>query len=316
VSDPSPVIYFDRYVRAEREEAIYGEKWLRWTCEHPVGRLCLRSAISRPWFSRLYGTWADSPASRREIVPFLEKFGLDPAEFSDPVESFRTFNEFFHRRLAANARPIDPAPGAAIFPADGRHSLVHPLDQTTTIYAKGQRLDLTALLGDGALAQRFAGGTAIFSRLCPVDYHRFHFPLAGTPDAPRVVNGALFSVNPIALRESIARLWQNRRAVTEVSGSPVGDYLFVEVGATNVGGIVPTAEPGTPVEKGDEKGYFRLGGSLVITLFSAGVFTPADDLVEQSSRGVELYARMGDRMGTVGTPGSTAGNRGSDSGPA
>ena len=139
----------------------------------------------------------------------------------------------------------------------------------------------------------------MISRLCPTDYHRFHFPLGGQCGTPRLINGSLYSVNPIALARSLRYLLENKRRVTEVRHPAIGGYLFLEIGATNVGGIVDTASPGTKVAKGDEKGYFRFGGSMVMTLFPSASFTADDDLATQSAAGIELYARMGDRLGRL-----------------
>jgi phosphatidylserine decarboxylase len=61
---------------------------------------------------------------------------------------------------------------------------------------KGQKLRLPELLGDDGVARRFAGGSLLISRLCPVDYHRFHFPAAGTPGESRLINGWLYSGQP------------------------------------------------------------------------------------------------------------------------
>lgn len=292
-------VYYDRYDQRLKTEAIYGEKPLRWTYETPLGRLALEAAIKRRWFSSLYGKWADCGCSKKEVAAFIERFGLDPGEFAEPPESFQTFNEFFHRTLKPQARPFPESGNAVLFPADGRHLLIPDLSREQTIYAKGQRFDLSRLLGDPALAARFERGIAVLSRLCPTDYHRFHFPLAGKCGTPRLVNGALYSVNPIALAGSLARIRQNKRRITVVSDSPVGDYLFLEIGATNVGSIIDTAEPETQVDRGDEKGYFRFGGSLVITIFPRDTIQPAPDLAEQSANGVELYARFGDEMASI-----------------
>ena len=46
------------------------------------------------------------PASRAKVLPFIENFDVDPADFVDPPGSFKTFNEFFYRRLKPEARPI------------------------------------------------------------------------------------------------------------------------------------------------------------------------------------------------------------------
>jgi len=300
VAETQEILFYDRYEGRLRSEAIYGEKALRWAYGTALGRLCLEGAIKRRWFSRLYGLWADSRASAKEIAPFIARFGIDPGEFLDPPESLRSFNEFFSRRLRPGARPLAPGEDSVLFPADGRHLLVPDLSAESTIYAKGRRFDLAQLLGDATLAERFAGGSAVLSRLCPTDYHRFHFPLDGECGAPRLINGHLYSVNPIALARSLRHLLENKRRATEVRQPRIGSYLFLEIGATNVGSIIDTTTPGKTVAKGEEKGFFRFGGSMVMSLFPAGAFVPDPDLAGQSASGIELYARMGDRMGVVG----------------
>lgn len=299
MNETQDTVYYDRYEQQLKTEATYGEKPLRWTYGTSLGGLALEAIIKRRWFSSLYGKWADCGCSKSEVAVFIERFGLDPEEFADPPESFATFNEFFHRKLKPEARPLSDSENAVLFPADGRHLLVPDLSQAQTIYAKGQRFDLPELLGDIDLADRFKNGSAILSRLCPTDYHRYHFPLAGKSRTPRLINGVLYSVNPIALAGSLARIWQNKRRITMVSDSPVGDFLFLEIGATNVGTIVDTTEPETQVERGDEKGYFRFGGSMVITIFPEGRIIPTADLAEQSANGIELYARFGDEMASI-----------------
>lgn len=299
MNETQDLVFYDRYERRLKTEAIYGGKPLRWTYGTRLGRFALEAVIKRRWFSSLYGKWADCGCSKKEIAPFIKRFELDPEEFAEAPESFRTFNEFFHRKLKPEARPFPDSEKAILFPADGRHLLIPDLSQAQTIYAKGQRFDLPELLGDSDLADRFQRGTAVLSRLCPTDYHRFHFPLGGKYGTPRLINGALYSVNPIALAGSLARIWQNKRRITVVTDSPVGDYLFLEIGATNVGTIVDTAEPEIQVERGDEKGYFRFGGSMVITIFPEERITPTADLAKQSANGVELYARFGDEMASI-----------------
>jgi phosphatidylserine decarboxylase len=94
-------------------------------------------------------------------------------------------------------------------------------------------------------------------------------------------------------------LWENKRYVTRMRTQTLGDIVFLEVGATCVGSVVHTATPGQIIQKGDEKGYFRFGGSCVITLFEHGRMRFSDDLIEHSAAGREVYARMGDEAGRV-----------------
>jgi phosphatidylserine decarboxylase len=132
-----------------------------------------------------------------------------------------------------------------------------------------------------------------------VDYHRFHFPVAGVPSAPRLINGLLYSVSPIALRKNIGYLVQNKRALTVMDDTRFGRVAMFEVGATCVGTIKNVFVEGRPVEKGEEKGFFTFGGSCVITVFQKGKIRFDDDVLAQSANHIETYARMGDRLGVV-----------------
>lgn len=298
-SQRRPIRYRDRYTGRIETEVVYGESWLRWAYETPVGRAALRWIGARPLFSAWYGWRMDRPSSRARVAPFIRDFRLDPAEFEDPPEAFRSFNEFFFRRLKADARPIDSDPASIVFPADGRHLGFANLDAARSFFVKGQRFDLARFLDDSTALACYAGGAAAFSRLCPVDYHRFHFPVAGVPGSPRLVNGWLWSVNPVALSRNLAYLWENRRWLTEIETGHAdgGRVLMAEIGATNVGCAVHTFVPGQPVARGEEKGYFRFGGSAVLTLFQPGAVRLDDDLLAAGEEGLELYAHMGDRLG-------------------
>ena len=296
---PEPIQFRNRYTEALETEEVYGEGFLRFIYENPLGSIALAAAVKRSWFSRYYGYRMDQPKSREKVLPFIDEFGVDPDEFVDRPVDFRTFNEFFFRKLKAGARPIAKGDRTACFPADGRHFGLPNLAETDGIFAKGQRLQLPELLGDSDLAERYRDGSAVISRLCPVDYHRFHFPVSGTAGPARLINGDLCSVSPIALRRDLAILWRNKRTLTEIQSPEFGEVLMVEVGATCVGGTVQTYSPGSRVEKGDEKGYFKFGGSMTITLFGPGRVKLPADLAKTSVEQIELYAKMGDEMASV-----------------
>lgn len=117
----------------------------------------------------------------------------------------------------------------------------------------GQVFSLTALLRDRELAAEYRQGSMVLSRLCPVDYHRYHFPATGVCTAPTVINGVLFSVNPYALRRNIHLMVQNKRALSVLDSPLYGRILMLEVGATNVGSLRYTYDAG-PVQRGQEKG--------------------------------------------------------------
>ncbi len=289
-----PIAFFNRLTRCIETEAVYGEGYLRFTYESPLGALPLHALVKRAAFSSWYGHRMDSPASRAKIAPFLAAYGLDTDEFADAPDSFRSFNEFFYRKLKPQARPIASGENEVVFPADGRHLVLPNIAACDDFFIKGVRFDLTALLRDATKAKHFAHGSMLISRLCPVDYHRFHFPSDGTPWAAKQINGPLYSVSPIALRKRPSILWENKREITVLRTPKLGDVLLLEIGATCVGSIVQTFVPDTSIRKGAEKGYFRFGGSCFITIFEPGKIRFADDLIEHSCAGREVYARMGD----------------------
>lgn len=300
----SEIQFYNRYTGEIESEQIYGEKWLRWAYENPAGRLTLSLAVKRIWFSRWYGWRMSHLSSSYRVAPFIEEFELDAADF-EPADTFSSFNEFFYRKLNPEARPIDAAEDSIVFPADGRHLGFPDLSACEGFFVKGQKLNLATLLGSSELAERYQKGSAVLSRLCPVDYHRFHFCVAGTPSETRILNGPLYSVSPIALRRNLDYLAQNKRALTELETEHIGKVLILEIGATNVGSIKQSFQPQQLQAKGVEKGWFEFGGSAVMTLFEPGRVRLSNDLVEHSAQQREIYARMGDRMAEDEVPTSS-----------
>lgn len=293
------IVYFDRYQNTTCTEKVYGDSYLRWTYGTLAGRLALAAVVKRAWFSRWYGWRMGRPGSREKIAPFIRQYELDVDEFARQPDEFANFNEFFYRQLKPEARPIDSDPSTVVFPADGRHLCVPDLSRCDGLFVKGEMFDLATLLGDDALTKQFASGSLLLSRLCPVDYHRYHFPVAGQAGPSRLINGPLYSVNPIALRRNINILATNKRALTILETESLGRVLLLEIGATCVGSICQTYAENSTVAKGDEKGYFRFGGSSTIAVFEPGRVTFDDDLIENSLQHRELYARVGDHMGKI-----------------
>ena len=295
-----PIRYYHRAKKTVETEQVYGESWLRWTYETSLGRLALNLFVKRALLSRYYGWRMSMRASANRVLPFIVDYGLDVDEFAKKPYAFKTFNEFFYRALKPGARPVAGDERVAVLPADGRHLAFQNADAAAGFYAKGQRFDLKAFLGDEALAAKFAGGAMLISRLCPVDYHRFHFPVAGMPTEARLINGFLYSVSPVALRRNLAYLWENKRMVTLVDSPAFGTVAVCEIGATMVGSIFQSYLASRPVARGEEKGWFKFGGSCVVTLFQPGRIRLDTDLVEQTAAGLETYARMGERLGAAG----------------
>lgn len=290
------ISFYNRYSGQMEREKVLGESALRWVYGTKLGELSLHLLIKRAFFSQFLGYLKNRPSSVKEIAPFVEGYGINMNEALLPIEEYHSFNDFFYRKLKQGARPLC-VEGEIAFPADARHSGWQKASDLKGGFLKGQRFDLPSLLGSEKLAARYAEGSVVLSRLCPVDYHRFHFPLAGVPKAAERIEGSLASVSPYCLSQKLSWLWRNKRELTILNTPEAGEVLLLAVGATAVGSIYQTYEPLRAVEKGDEQGYFAFGGSTVMCFFLPERIKLADDLVEKTREGIELFARQGDCMG-------------------
>ena len=64
------------------------------------------------------------------------------------------------------------------------------------VQVKNIHYSLAELLEDNDVAKKYEGGTCIVLRLCPTDYHRFHFIDNGVPLENHFIKGNYYSVNP------------------------------------------------------------------------------------------------------------------------
>ena len=304
MTNRKPLIVIDRVTQLPIEEEVWGDWGLRLLygesiASKTIGRFLLHTLFRWPALSWAVGKYYDTSYSRRLIEPFCARFHVDTSEQILPLDKFTSFNDFFTRRLRPECREQDLDPRIITVPADGRYSVIPILDPSQTIPVKTQYLCLDELLGCKSLAARFYGGTGIICRLCPSDYHRFYFPMSGKASDTNWIHGSLFSVNPIATSRFPWIFWTNRRAITLIETEQAATIAYIEVGATNCGSIVQNFIPNSWVRKGQEKGFFRLGGSAAILLFEPAQVKIADDLAELSASGCEVLCHIGQPLATI-----------------
>lgn len=296
------IVYIDRQAgqkfteKVYKERAVrllYGDTWL----SRLISPWLLPLLSKFSWFSVLYGYLQKHPFSAHKIQPFIEAFDVDTSEFLDPVTQFRSFNDFFIRRLKHEARPIATDPCVAVIPADGRYYFYPNIEQCQGFIVKGKKFELEALLREPSLAQEYRDGSMVLARLCPSDYHRFHFPCDCLPGPTQLINGRLYSVNPLAVKQNIQILTQNKRTLCELRTPIFRRVLYLEIGATNVGSIRETYTPGEWQPKGAEKGYFEFGGSSLILLFAKNTIEFDPDLLKATEEGLEIRCLLGQSMG-------------------
>lgn len=296
------ITYKDRKTGELKKEKVYGKFFLETLYGSSLlaelfSMLLLPIISSIPLFSNFYGRKQKSKKSRLKILPFIRDFKVDVSEFADSVESYGSFNDFFIRKLKPEARPIEKGEKVAVLPADGRYLVFQDVSQVEGFYVKGKKFDLRRLVDDEFVFELYKRGSMMIARLCPTDYHRFHFPCACIPGKSKLINGPLFSVNPIALRKHISILNENKRVLTLLDGGSFGQIAYIEVGATCVGSIKQTYQPSDLCAKGSEKGYFEFGGSCLILLFQPGKIQFEQDLIDASAEYTETYAKIGEPLG-------------------
>jgi phosphatidylserine decarboxylase len=289
----APIQYYDRQSGLLKTEKVAGEKWLVWLYNNPVGEATLWALAKRKVVSSVYGNRMDRPSSVKKILPFVEAFDIDMS--TARKQEFNSFNDFFTRKLKNNARPVDTNSTVTVSPADGK-ILAYSNIGNCDFIIKGYRFDIFSFLKNARLAQKYLDGTLVIIRLAPFDYHRFHFPVSGRVSSITRIDGDYYSVNPLALRKMTEIFCMNKREFSIISNLLFGDVVMAEVGATMVGSIVQTYT-GNIVKKGDEKGYFKFGGSTVVLLFEKNKIRIDEDLLKNTLKGYETVIKEGERIG-------------------
>ena len=288
-----PIQYYERENGQIKTEKVAGEKWLVWLYYNPIGEATLWALAKRKLFSSIYGNMMDRTSSAKKIHPFIEEFDIDMSVAQK--QEFNNFNDFFTRKLKADARPVDTISTVVGSPADGK-ILAYADISNSWFFIKGYRFDLSSFLDNPVLAQKYHDGALLIIRLAPVDYHRFHFPLSGNISVNKKIDGDYYSVNPFALRKKAEIFCLNKREYSILSNPLFGDVVMAEVGATMVGSIIQTFN-GSYVNKGKEKGYFKFGGSTVVLLFEKSKIHIDKDLLTNTANGYETTVKMGERIG-------------------
>lgn len=209
------------------------------------------------------GRTYDNPASATQIQTFVNFHQLNMNEVLLPISDFKTFNEFFYRKLQPGARPCSSPDNPQIItsPADCRSVVFNRIEEAQAIWIKGREFTVQRLLGKAYPedAKRYTGGSLGIFRLAPQDYHRFHIPVDGVLDEPRLIEGEYYTVNPMAIRSALDVYGENVRVIVPIDSVAHGRVMVVCIGAMMVGSTVITRQAGEKVGRAEELGYFKFG---------------------------------------------------------
>lgn len=193
------------------------------------------------WFGSLTEAYLPvalrSPAYRL----FAWQYGANLDEVRYPLDSFRTFNDFFCRPLRDGVRPIADVPKGLVSPVDGEvlrcGTITEPNSRVEQV--KGATYAVNAFLGlDPVEARKSAEATVhyVVLNLGVGDYHRVHAPCEATISSGRHFCGEMLSLRSSLLRRVDDVFTVNERVV--LSGKwQFGQMHVALVAAMNIGNI-------------------------------------------------------------------------------
>ena len=267
------------------------DRFLEWMYGTRPGRLLVKLMI-HPGVSRAAGWLLDRRVSALAVRPFIRKNHICMDDFEQ--RRFRSFNDFFTRRVLPGKRPVADAPAHLIAPCDSKLT-VYDIRPDSRFRVKGTEYTLEGLLQSKELAETFLGGTLLLFRLTVGDYHRYTYIDSGFVTGSTRIPGVFHTVNPAAAsRCPIYR--ENTREYSLLESLRFGTVLQMEVGAAMVGRIV-NAPGSRNVRRGEEKGRFEFGGSTVIVLLQKGRAILDADLLRNTAQDAETVVRLGERIG-------------------
>lgn len=243
---------------------------------------------SMGWYSKIESEWL----TRISLAIWRLFADLD---LSDAKRvSFRSLHECFIRELKEGARTIDQREGIVVSPCDGIVGACGSLHDTTVYQAKGFPYELSDLIPDAVLQEKYANGLFVTLRLTSTMYHRFHAPIAGSVDSITYISGDTWNVNPVALKRIESLYCKNERAVLELKPEDANaSILLVPVAAILVASLrfhcldqtldlkykgPSLIECESEYEKGDEIGYFHHGSTII--LFATNHYRLCDGVKE------------------------------------
>ena len=284
--------YWNRKANRKENEKVYGDILVKLLYGNPLGFFLADSFLAKRGLSALVGKIQDSPRSASKVPAFIQNFHIPMDEYEPGP--FRSFNHFFIRKFKDGKRPFPTGANEMGAFAEARYLAFADVSKTGSVPIKGLDLNPMELLGHYPDRDQFKNGPCLLARLCPVDYHRFHFPDDGNIIYSQRETGKLHSVNPMALHKKNNLFLSNERQVSILKTAHFGMIAYIEVGALCVGKIVQTH--GTEFKRGSEKGYFLFGASTVIVLGQKGAWEPKADLLHNTAAGLETLVCLGDSV--------------------
>lgn len=281
--------YYNRKTKKIESYQETNDNAVNFLYNNRFGRIILKTVVARPWFSKLIGCYYNSKISQSKIAPFVYKNKVDM--YGTTTSDYNSFSDFFIRKNPNI--DIDNYENSLIAIADSKLS-IYNISPDTTIKIKNSIYSVSDLIKSESLARDFNGGKCLVFRLSMNDNHRYIYCDSGSRAASKYIKGELHTVRPIS--DKYNTFVRNTRQCHILDMENLGRVIWIEVGAILVGKM--HNHPNKLFKKGDEKGYFELGGSTIVLLVKNNIQIDKD--IEQSNeQGIETQVHAGERIGTI-----------------
>ena len=279
---------YDRYNKTYIEEEE--SKLLKFLYHNSFGRIILKP-FTRKWFTNTCALYMNSKLSKHRIKKFIKNNNINMDDYI--VDDFKSFDNFFTRNIKKELRPLIKDSDILISPCDSKLS-VYKIDDKVNFEIKNSKYNINDLLCDKELASEYNDGYCLVFRLCVDDYHHYHFIDDGKIISTKKIKGKFHTVRPIA-HENLKVFSENTREYNVLETTNFGKVIQMEVGALGVGKICNLDKE--EFVKGDEKGYFRFGGSTVVLIFKKDKIVLDDDILEATKNGAEVRVKLFEKIG-------------------
>ena len=244
-------------------------------------------------FSQMMGSMFVSRYSRFLIPLLAQAYNIRLETYVVPKDGFQSVNAFFIRASHPEFRQFAHENEVLGSPVDGCLEVFPDIMSTQDFCVKGYSANLEKLFWPSVVD--FFGGDLLFCRLRFSDYHRFHFFDDGQVLSSVSRAWPLYSVDASVLDTGF---WtENKSHCMTLQAQQFGRVLCLEVGATNVWSILNHKNAWATFIRGEEKGYFQLGGSAVLLVFEKGKIQWSEKLLQANKRGEEYEVMTGQEIG-------------------
>ncbi|MFC1771550.1 phosphatidylserine decarboxylase [Candidatus Margulisiibacteriota bacterium] len=294
----SKIFLFNRKTDSLEEEIVFEERIMKFLFNTTIGFFLTEYILKWRFISLIYGFFQNTNSSGKKIKKFISNYNINTEEILHSPTSFKTFNDFFTRKLKTSARPINTQKDIFIAPADAR-LLAYHFQEDLVIPVKGKGFTISELLRTTDFNAQYKNGTCLVFRLAPVDYHRFCYIDNCQQSEIKSIKGFYRGVSPLSLSKGTPVFPENYREYCILNTENFGQVIHIDVGAIGVGKIVQHNYNQQTCQKGEEKGYFEFGGSTIVLLVQEGIVKIDDDVEKYSLKGIETIVRYGEQVGKV-----------------